>query len=55
MFETYFVDDVEYRRAVRQVGVAPGTFDYWFREVKRALGAEYSRTGLFPPARYFQP
>jgi hypothetical protein len=54
LFETYFVGDVECRRAVRQVGVAPGTFDYWFREVKRALSAEFSRTGLFPPARCFQ-
>jgi len=55
LFETYFVGDVEYRWAVKQVGVAPGTFDYWFREVKRAIGAEFSRTGLFPPTRYFQP
>jgi hypothetical protein len=53
LFETYFVDGVEYRRAIGLVGVAEGTFDYWFQEVKRAVGAEYSRTGLFPPARYF--
>jgi len=43
----------EYKTAIRLVGVAPGTFDYWYREVKRALGAEFSRTGLFPPAHYF--
>lgn len=54
LFETYFVNGVEYRRAIRLVGVAEGTFDYWFREVKHTLGAEFSRTGLFPPSRYFQ-
>lgn len=54
LFETYFLGGVEYRRAIRLVGVAEGTFDYWFREVKRTLGTEFVRTGLFPPSRYFQ-
>ncbi|MDE3109202.1 MAG: hypothetical protein KGL02_04605 [Acidobacteriota bacterium] len=53
LFETYFLRGIEYRRAIEAVGVAEGTFDYWYREVKRALGAEFSRTGLFPPSRYF--
>jgi hypothetical protein len=54
VFNVYFLRGAEYGRAVRLVGVAEGTFDYWYREVKRAVGAEFSRTGLFPPARYFQ-
>jgi hypothetical protein len=54
LFETYFLQGAEYRRAIGIVGVADGTFDYWYQEVKRALGAEFSRTGLFPPARYFK-
>jgi hypothetical protein len=53
LFENYFINGLEYRSAISAVGVAEGTFDYWFREVKRAVGAEYSRTGLFPPTRYF--
>ncbi|MFZ3202087.1 MAG: hypothetical protein WA175_13165 [Candidatus Acidiferrales bacterium] len=53
LFEIYFLGGAEYRSAIRLVGVAEGTFDYWHREVKRALGAEFSRTGLFPPSRYF--
>lgn len=53
LFEIYFLGSAEYRSAIRLVGVAEGTFDYWHREVKRALGAEFSRTGLFPPSRYF--
>jgi hypothetical protein len=53
LFEIYFLDSSEYRAAIRQLGVAEGTFDYWYQEVKRALGAEFSRTGLFPPSLYF--
>ena len=53
LFEIYFLQGVEYRRAITLVGVAPGTFDYWAREVKRAVGRECLRTGLFPPSRYF--
>jgi len=54
LFNAYFVRGADYRRAVRLVGVAEGTFDYWYQEVKRTLGAEFARVGLFPPSRYFQ-
>jgi hypothetical protein len=54
LFHAYFIRGADYQRAVRLVGVAEGTFDYWFREVKRTVGREFSRTGLFPPGRYFQ-
>jgi hypothetical protein len=54
LFEIYFLEGTEYRRAISQVGVAEGTFDYWFAEVKRAVGRECIRTGLFPPSRYSQ-
>jgi len=52
LLEFYFLQGVEYRRAITLVGVAPGTFDYWAREVKRTVGRECLRTGLFPPSRY---
>jgi len=55
LFEIYFLHSIEYRRAITIVGVAEGTFDYWVAEVKRAAGREFSRTGLFPPSRYFHP
>jgi len=54
LFNAYFVRGADYRRAVRLVGVAEGTFDYWYQEVRRTLGAEFFRNGLFPPSRYFQ-
>lgn len=53
LFNIYFVRGADYRRAVRLVGVAESTFDYWYKEIKRSLGREFSRADLFPPARYF--
>jgi len=53
LFEIYYLQGVEYRPAISLVGVAPGTFDYWMGEVKKAVGRECSRTRLFPPSRYF--
>jgi hypothetical protein len=55
LFEIFYIHSVEYRRAISLVGVAEGTFDYWMAEVKRAVGRELSRTGMFPPSRYFRP
>jgi hypothetical protein len=54
LFNVYFLRGAEYRRAIKLVGVAEGTFDYWYREVKRSVGTEFSRTGLYPPSRYFR-
>lgn len=54
LFRTYFLHGADYQQTLRLVGVSQGTFDYWFGEVKRAVGREFSRTGLFPPARYFR-
>ncbi len=53
LFEIYFLHSMEYREAIKLVGVAEGTFDYWMAEVQRACGKEFSRCGLFPPSRYF--
>ena len=54
LFEIYFLGGADYRSAISLVGVAEGTFDYWLQEVKKAAGREFSRTGLYPPVRYFQ-
>lgn len=53
LFRIYFLWGVEYRRAITLVGVSEGTFDYWLDEVKKTLGREFSRSGLFPPGEYF--
>jgi hypothetical protein len=53
LFEVYFLHSMEYREAIKLVGVSAGTFDYWVQEVKRATGKEFARCGLYPPSRYF--
>jgi hypothetical protein len=55
LFQIYFLRGVSYRRAISLVGVAEGTFDWWTQEVKKAVGRELERSGLFPPAQYFKP
>lgn len=54
LFEKYFVEGLDYRKAQSAVGVAEGTFDYWYQEVKKTVGAEFGRTGLYPPSDYFR-
>lgn len=54
LFRIYFLRGFEYRRAITLCGVAPGTFDFWVSEVKKACGREFARTGLYPPGDYFR-
>lgn len=55
LFELYFCKAVEYRRAMVLIGVPEGTFDWWTQEVKKTVGRELGRAGLFPPTAYFRP
>ncbi len=55
LFNVYFVRGADYRRAVRLVGVNESTFDYWYKEIKRSLGTEFSRTSLFSPRNISKP
>ena len=52
LFDLYYVGTMEYRVAIAALGVRPGTFDYWAQEIKRAVGPELERAGLFPPRSY---
>lgn len=54
LFHVHFLRGVEYRRARALVGVSEGTFDYWYKEVKKIAGKAFARAGIFPPARYFR-
>jgi len=53
LFRIYFLRGVEYKRAISLTGVSEGTFDYWSKEVRKAVGRECAYAGLFPPSRYF--
>jgi hypothetical protein len=50
LFEVYFVQGVEYREAIRILQVPQGTFDYWFEEVKKICGHEFSAVNLLAAA-----
>lgn len=46
LFEIYFLQETEYREAQKQLGVAPGTLDYWYQEVKKTCGMRFIERGL---------
>ncbi len=54
LFRIYFLRGVDYKRAIRLVGISEGSFDYTAKEVKKAVGRECARAGLFPPSHYFR-
>jgi hypothetical protein len=54
LFEIYFLHSLEYLEAIKLVGVAEGTFDYWLQEVKHSVGRELSRCKLFRPRNTFR-
>lgn len=52
VFELYFVAGVPYQEAIKILGVKPGTMDGWFYEIKRSVGEELARCGLYPIGQY---
>jgi hypothetical protein len=52
LFALYYLDGVPYRIAIRVLKLKPGTFDRWCYEVRRSVGKELARAGLFPPRHY---
>jgi hypothetical protein len=54
LLEIYYLHTMEYKNAIKLVGVVDGTFDDWMQEVKHAAGREFSRCGLLPPSQYFR-
>ena len=54
MFSVYYLHGIEYRRAIAMLGVPTGTFDYWSAQIKRTVGREFERAGIFPAVALFQ-
>jgi hypothetical protein len=54
LFVIYFLSELDYKRAIKLVGVSENTFEYWASQVKNAVGRECARVGLFPPQEYFR-
>jgi hypothetical protein len=53
LFKLYFLELKPYREALRLLGLAPSTFDYWSQEIKKYVGRALYRAGLYPPENYF--
>ena len=53
LFELYYVRNIAYKQVMAELQVKPGTMDWWIQEIKKAVGPELERRGLWPLRRYF--
>jgi hypothetical protein len=54
MFRVYYLGGAEYSSARRHLGISEITWADWAEEIRGLVGRELTRTGVFPPARYFR-
>jgi hypothetical protein len=54
MFRLYYLGGAEYQAARRQMGISEITWADWAEEIRRRVGSELTRAGMFPPAKYFR-
>jgi hypothetical protein len=54
MFRVYYLGGAEYHAARRHLGISEFTWADWADEIRRLVGRELTRSGVFPPSRYFQ-
>ena len=53
MFRVFYLGGAEYAAARRHLGISEFTWADWADEIRRDVGRELMRCGLFPPAKYF--
>ncbi len=49
VFKLYYVTGVDYRDAITQLKIKPGTFDWYCSQIKQSVGLELVRRALFSP------
>ena len=54
MFRVYYLGGADYHAARRQMGISELTWADWAEEIRRRVGRELTRAGMFPPAKYFR-
>lgn len=54
MFRVYYLGGAEYAAARRHLGISELTWADWADEIRRIVGGELARAGLFPPSKYFR-
>jgi len=54
MFRVYYLGGAEYQAARRHLGISELTWADWAEEIRRLVGNELARAGVFPPSKYFR-
>ena len=54
MFRVYYLGGAEYHAARRHLGISELTWADWAEEIRKLVGRELTRTGVFPPSKYFR-
>jgi len=54
MFRVYYLGGAEYQAARRHLGISELTWADWSDEIRRVVGRELTRAGVFPPSKYFR-
>jgi hypothetical protein len=54
MFRVYYLGGADYQAARRHLGISELTWADWADEIRRLVGRELTRAGVFPPSKYFQ-
>jgi hypothetical protein len=54
MFRVYYLGGAEYHAARRHLGISEFTWADWAEEIRRVVGRELTRAGVFPPSKYFR-
>jgi hypothetical protein len=54
LFRLYYVGGAEYQAARRLLGLSETSWSFWTEEIRKRVGHELLRAGMFPPSRYFR-
>jgi len=54
LFRMYYLGGAEYHAARRVLGISERTWSDWAEEIRRRVGDELIRAGMYPPGRYFK-
>ena len=54
LFRVYYLGGADFQAARRHLGISEFTWADWAEEIRRMVGKELVRAGMFPPSKYFQ-
>jgi hypothetical protein len=54
LFRLHYLGGCEYQLARQRMGLSELGWTNWTDEIRRDVGRELLRTGIFPPSRYFR-